>query len=440
MERIERKTDNINMFSLVDLIRLMKEKGVSRLYSKPLSENDNSKNQIYLGTSYEAFQILPHGEIVAYSELKRPNFKARVNLIWIDENGNCNNAPNAQMILYPKYPEVRLSGFLSGCKNAPSDAFRVISKSERTGEKDGKFLFFGIAGETIFAYVTRRDSFLSKEMYEKFMPAKELFIEVPLIINDTEEIIIAKLIDIYNGNPHELMRMEIDGSTIPYYAPNAPGYTLEALFGVIPNGKAEPDFMGWELKAHTQSVITLMTPQPDGGLHAELGAREFISRFGHPREDGTIYYTGITRVAEGKTYSYLDQEETRHLAILGYDYKEKKITDVNGCIAVIDHGETLETWSFSHILSIWSRKHDKTCYVRAKRTGNLVSYEKNVILCKKTSPTLLLDGITEGIVYYDPASKTDAYQRLKLRSQFRVKEADLSALYYTSRQVDLSKF
>lgn len=101
--------------------------------------------------------------------------------------------------------------------------------------------------------------------------------------------------------------------------------------------------MGWELKAHTQSVITLMTPQPDGGLHAELGAREFISRFGHPREDGTIYYTGITRVAEGKTYSYLDQEETRHLAILGYDYKEKKITDVNGCIAVIDHGETLET-------------------------------------------------------------------------------------------------
>ena len=50
------------------------------------------------------------------------------------------------------------------------------------------------------------------------MPAKELFIEVPLIINDTEEIIIAKLIDIYNGNPHELMRMEIDGSTIPYYA------------------------------------------------------------------------------------------------------------------------------------------------------------------------------------------------------------------------------
>lgn len=138
MERIERKTDNINMFSLVDLIRLMKEKGVSRLYSKPLSENDNSKNQIYLGTSYEAFQILPHGEIVAYSELKRPNFKARVNLIWIDENGNCNNAPNAQMILYPKYPEVRLSGFLSGCKNAPSDAFRVISKSERTGEKDGR--------------------------------------------------------------------------------------------------------------------------------------------------------------------------------------------------------------------------------------------------------------------------------------------------------------
>ena len=426
------------MFTLEDLVAVFKEKDVSKVIAKPLSENDNSKNQIYLGGSYEALQEIPHGEIIAYSALKRPNFKAKVDFSWINENGDEFIAPNTQMILYPKYPEVRLSGFLFGCKNAPSEDFKVISRDDRTGEKDGRYLFFGIRGEKVFSYVSRKGSSISIKMSEDYKETKDLFIDIPIEKKANDDALIAKLHEIYLTNPHLLVRLLADGDTlVEYTAPNAPGYTLEALFGVKPNGDSKPDYQGWELKTHSNSVVTLMTPQPDGGIHSEIGARDFVMRYGHETDDGSIYYTGIMRVAED-TPLYSAAEGKRHLEIVGYDKESKKITNVDGFIAVRENGDFIETWSFSHILSIWNRKHDQTCYVKSKRDGNMVSFGKIVILGKKTSAEYLLSALSDGIVYYDPASKISS-KALKLRSQFRVKESDIPHLYKASRIIDLSK-
>ena len=99
--------------SLGQLLGLMRHHGATRIYAKKLAPNDNSKNQVYLGGDFSALNIIPHGEI--YSDdadvagAVRDRAKALVDFYWIDEAGR-HQAPNTGLILYPKYPEVRMSG------------------------------------------------------------------------------------------------------------------------------------------------------------------------------------------------------------------------------------------------------------------------------------------------------------------------------------------
>lgn len=45
--------------NLVDLQSLFVKAGCKRLYAKSLAENDNSKNQIYFGSSLESLNLFP---------------------------------------------------------------------------------------------------------------------------------------------------------------------------------------------------------------------------------------------------------------------------------------------------------------------------------------------------------------------------------------------
>src|SRR3546814_8267202 len=65
--------------------------------------------------------------------------------------------------------------------------------------------------------------------------------------------------------------------------------------GHHPNGYAEPDFMGWEIKQYgvrdfvsfrTKSPVTLMTPEPTGGVYRTEGVAAFMKRFGYPDQAG----------------------------------------------------------------------------------------------------------------------------------------------------------
>ena len=90
----------------------MRHHGATRIYAKNLAPNDNSKNQVYLGGDFSALNIIPHGEIysddTAVAGAVRDRAKAKVNFFWVDEAGR-HHAPDAGLILYPKYPEVRMS-------------------------------------------------------------------------------------------------------------------------------------------------------------------------------------------------------------------------------------------------------------------------------------------------------------------------------------------
>ena len=135
----------------------MSDHGAYKILFKCLSENDNSKQQIYLGGSFEALNQIPFGEIVPDNIYgKVPNYKASLNFYWISDEGQIKQAPGAKLILYHKYPEVRLSGFLQGCSIAPSEYLQPVSEGKRkkNNNKDGRVLVLGIHRDgRIFAYL-----------------------------------------------------------------------------------------------------------------------------------------------------------------------------------------------------------------------------------------------------------------------------------------------
>lgn len=407
--------------------------GASEIIFKELSENDNSKNQVYLGGSYEVLQEIPHGDIITYADCKRPNMKAKLDFWWIRDDGTVGNAPGAQLILYPKYPEVRLSGFLKGCRTAPSDHFQTITRNDRTGMKDGRVLVLSPVGRRIYAYLAPRGSSIATYLIGQSHDG--LFGRIEFGFENSKSELICHLRKQYKTNPHERVRMYPDGSIRPYAARNAAGYTLEASFGIIPNGLPAPDFKGWELKCYDKSSITLMTPEPDGGLYDKLGAREFIKLYGHNSEDGGMYFTGPYRASVTTKFG-----RERKLIVNGFNSIDGKIENVDGSIILLQDKDTeLATWSFSHLLEHWSRKHNRACYVKYKKNPDgSISYREKVLLGEGTSPIFLLRAILANVVIYDPGSRVNADGELKARSQFRIKAKDLILLYNHTEYVDIS--
>ena len=422
------------MMDFNQLCSCLKQYSASGFIFKELSENDNSKNQVYLGGSYEVLQEIPHGAFVIYSDCKRPNMKAKLDFWWIDDKGSVSNAPGAQLILYPKYPEVRLSGFLQGCRNAPSNHFKVIKREERTGDKDGRVLVMAPVGERIYAYLAPRGLSIAAHLIG--LPHDGLFGHVEFGYEDSKTELIRHLRIQYATNPHELVRMFPDGEIRPYKARNAAGYTLEASFGIIPNGTPEPDFKGWELKCYGSSSVTLMTPEPDGGLYEKLGTRDFVEQYGHVAEDGGMYFTGPYRATENTKFG-----SPRKLVVEGFNMEEGKIEDVDGAIVLLQDEDTeLATWSFSHLLGHWGRKHNKACYVRyEKESDTQINYLPKVFLGEGTSPIFLLRAILANVVIYDPGSRVKLDGSMKARSQFRINHKDLCLLYSKYEYVDISK-
>jgi len=109
--------------SLTQLLHKYRKHGATRFFAKELAPNDNSKNQIYLAGDFSVLNVLPHSQIIEdtskIASSIRDRSKAQLDFYWANDSSII-KAPNTKLILYPKYPEVRLSGFLLGCKGAPN--------------------------------------------------------------------------------------------------------------------------------------------------------------------------------------------------------------------------------------------------------------------------------------------------------------------------------
>lgn len=429
-----------------ELARLLVECGVTQVLFKQLSENDNTKQQIYLGGSFEILNEIPFDTVKSDASARRPNFKARVPFAWINDEGEISDAPHAKLILYPKYPEVRLSGFLRDCPTAPSVYLQPVPKERRSGGRDGRLLILGIKpGQKVVAYLSPPQSPVSRSLansgnVDTRNAGSLQRLSLPQF-SDNRARLLSAMSDIVADGWHHACRLDKSGRIIEYNATNAAGYTLEALLGVVPNGIPGPDLLGWEVKSFSDPRITLMTPEPDGGFYGEQGVRAFLMRYGRWRDGVTKYFTGIHRAGA------INGTTNMTLSVDGFDPDTGTITDPGGGIFLNSHESELAAfWSFSRLLDHWGRKHSNALYVRYsvdKTTSRLqYRYDPNVYLGVGTDFSLFLQALVEGAIVYDPAPKawktSDMAWKTKARSQFRISFNRLPDLYHYFEEVTLS--
>lgn len=433
--------------SLATLLSRCKALGAVRVIAKPMAENDNSKQQIYLGGSFEALSALPFTNVREESALSRPNFKAALSFYWIDEKLNVEQAHGAQLILYPDYPEVRLSGFLKGCALAPSADLQHIPAGKRTHNNgpDGRVLFLAVAEDgKIYAWLAKGGSPIAHEFAQAqsrgAFVQSGVFSQLPLTGDrDPRATLIETIREIHHAGWHTGFRLDSAGTRIPYDKRNAAGYTLEGLLGVRPNSASAPDFLGFEIKAVSGSKITLMTPEPNGGFYGTHGVAAFVSKYGKPRPDGVTYFTGAHTVNTPCTSS------GQTLRLSGYDPTTGKINNVSGGIQLVDAQGTLSAeWSFSHLINHWGRKHASAAYIPYTKSPLLplqFHFKSPIFLAEGTTFDLYLRAMHNGQVIYDPGSKVTVLPTgksvVKARSQFRTSMRHLNTLYKSFVEIAL---
>jgi len=430
--------------NLRDIERAMIALGVTKLLFKYLSPNDNSKNQVYLAGSLDILNVLPMGEVRAVSTPKGKHIlSAAVDLHWLRFVGDPVPAPHAQLILYPQYPEVRLSGFLRGAPGAPNE---IMAPRD-----EGRVLFLGVTSSgRIIAYADRDAALLGELAALQDLEQTGAFRHLPIGTADTSrDRLLERLAAIALAGWLPAQKLQTDGLIGPCNGTNCGGYTLEAQLGIAPNGRSEPDFEGWELKSHGVTrfdrlgvgQLTLMTPEPTGGFYKLDGATSFVRRFGYAdrsNEDrlnfSSPHHAWIRNELTGLT-----------LNLLGYDREEERIIDAHSSFALLnDEGEVAAEWHYAGLLTHWNRKHDKAAYVPSLcQRGDPIQYRygSHVRLGTGTDFERFLSAISSGAIWYDPGIKLEGASttnpRLKRRSQFRIRSANLARLYAQFEDVAL---
>ena len=437
----------IDQPALAPIVAMMRHRGVRQIYAKVLSANDNSKNQPYFGGDFEVLNILPSADPVPdYSGTHRkPIFKAALDFAWLTANGNIHPAPDAKLILYPQYPEVRFSGYLRGCREGPSELMG-------TTRQPGRILMLGVTGEgQILGYAAGPDSPVAREINSLKEPERVgVFVRVPVAADqsDARSALLAQLCRIAGAGWIGSKRLDAAGRVVRYNAPNGGGYTLEAELGIRPNGHSDPDYRGWEVKQYQVAdfsdfrggPITLMTPEPTGGWYTEHGVESFLRRYGYPDtkgRSGRINFGGTHRFGERCARTGL------RLVLPGFDTPSGKIIDPTGGLALVDEsGAVAAEWSYAGLMAHWRRKHALAAYVPSlKRAEPLREYQYSnwIRLGEGTDFLRFLAAVAARRVYYDPGIKLEAAgagTRTKRRSQFRIRAADVRDLYHRMGSVD----
>ena len=446
--------------SIDQLSQIFKNQDVTRIYYKLLSPNDNSKNQPYMAGHLTDLGFIPTGTVTESSSAsgKKKDSKRKVKYLvdldysWLSPEGEIYLAPDAKLIYYPQYPEVRLSGFVTKCGFDMGGWMDPLKK----GRSEGRVLFFGITGaKEMLAYLAVPESRIAREVHDYSSVEitgvfKELIVESKGQVSSSKNILLQEIKRIHQKSWIESKKLNRDGVANRYRAQNGGGYTLEAELGVTPNGYADPDFMGWEIKQFgvkkcdliNSKVLTLMTPEPDGGFYVDQGVDAFMRKYGYesPSIKDRLDFTGRHLAGE------ICEKSGLMLVTEGYDIAGNVITDAAGCIALLDSdGNPASIWTFSKLMEHWKRKHAKAAYIPSlsrKEADNSKSYYycNNIRLFEGTTFIKLLHAITETHVYYDPGIKLEnasTTPRSKRRSQFRVKSRLLSNLYEKQSDIDV---
>jgi hypothetical protein len=433
---------------------MFKEHSCDFALVKKLASNDNTKNQIFLGSDLSEVSGIPTGILSSNTGTsQKSNSKSKsilhaaVSFNWLTPNGS-EEAPNAQIIYYPQYPEVRLSGILRGTTCSPS----ALLNPEKRGREIGRVLILGVSTETkrVFGVLLSAAAKSLSMLFEALTPESNgVFSKWQ--INTSKETssrgdIFHELCRIHGLGLIESKRLTKDG-VIPYAASNGGGYTLEAELGIRPNGYSLPDYQGWEVKQHKvdnfknslTGKITLFTPEPDGGLYLDEGLEFFVRNWGRKEHGGDrfdfagVHKAGVQSVRTGLT-----------LFVDGFEPASKEF-DIQGGIELRDDSNRVAArWSFTKLLEHWKKKHANAVYVPstgyAFEVHNVLtkcySFSNLVHIGMGTTFDKFLNSVVNGEVFYDPGIHLTPNIDSKKRSQFRVAAKNLSALYNKFEHID----
>jgi hypothetical protein len=430
----------MNQLPLDDIIAAFRRAGVTKLLVKRLAANDNSKQQVYLGGSFDLLNLLPlSGFRAKPSEGKRAIIHADLSLSWMRDDGTMSPAPHSKVILYPQYPEVRWSGFLLGARGAPTALMNEAARIE------GRILFLGVrADRTVVARVTTPDSPAAAELAEcGFFDDKAALAEYPLEDpGDQRDRLLSHLKLIAARGWVDPVRFDQEGRMVPCLGTNCGGVTLETLLGIRANSRSEPDFEGWEVKQfgvqdfkkyRALSPVTLMTPEPTEGYYVTSGIEAFIRKYGYPDTKGRA---GRLNVGGRFLAGTRLQRTGLTLRLVGLSESGDKVEDADGGIELVDdQGDVAARWPFAALLEHWNRKHAKAAYVPSMRQTEprRYRYADEAFLGIGTDFGLFLRGLSSRLIAYDPGIKLEGADgptpKSKRRSQFRISFTSLPAMY-----------
>ena len=359
------------------------------------------------------------------------------------EDGTLFPAPNAKFILYPKYPEVRLSGFARGCEQAPSALMNTPLA--------GRLLFLSVSSNSeILGFVTAPDSALASEFGAISSTVEGVFQTFTITGQNSRLVLLTELRRIHELGWITAKQLKSNGVIMPCAGTNCGGNTLEAELGVPQNGRADPDFMGWEVKSFGvekfdrigSANITLMTPAPTDGLYKSQGVEYFIRTYGYPDQKGKV---GRSNFSSPHKFGIRNHLTGLTLTLIGFDDLSGKIKSASGRIALIDAaGNEAAVWSFASMLTHWNRKHNQACYVPSLKTNETIleyHYGNLITLGIETDYEFFLQQMATGRITYDPGiwmkHIPGNQPEFKERSQFRMKSEHLGSLYKKNELVDV---
>ena len=404
------ETKNVNLGTELDkIVRMMSANGAKKIYFKPLAPNDNSKNQIYVGGNLASASIFKFNanEVIHEGEGRRQRAKVKTPFSWLQTDGTLSEAKQSKLIMYPQYPEVRFSGFLSGCKSPPECL---------SGREEGRLLIIGVCENSTIGYVVAKgDLIIQQAMDAPSLSTPSAFKEI--IFTREKQIPINEALSriIHNGPHNPCILKNIDGAKVEQHYSitnnNVAGYTMEAKLGILPNGDSKPDYQGYEVKTLLKTNVTLMTPEPDSGIYKEQGLKVFLKRYGYPSE------TGEYRLSKRHKVGVKHPDTGLTLTIdYGDFHPTEKRFNFGGSISLVeDDGTVAASWKLERIVSHWLTKHSSTVIVRAKKVGGKISYFPEVIFCQGPDPVGLIEGFVKGHICWDPGLKES-----KRRNQFRI--------------------
>lgn len=444
--------------SLAELSSVLSRHGVSEALIKPLSKNHNDKNQIYSGSDfaplYPTFDLEFSMRGASKSAKKAGKSAGKAipeavfrRFVWVDTDGGESTATGVRMIIYAQYPETRLSGFKTVDNMIPKT---LSVEYTRANEHAVRFLVLGRrgSGEAVAVMVAGpSDQFVEELGRLPNAPGSRVWKHLRLQSTAPERLL--GMLARTSGIRLPGRRLDPAGLTLPFNGTQVCGYTLEHALGIIPNSDKNGDFEGIELKTHTQSKVTLFTPEPDMGTYS-TSFPDFMKTYGYLDGSGHYRLTGVHRVGVRNGKSGLVLKIMNHER--GVSLASKADEDVHVGL-FDDDGQLAAGWSLERILNCWNSKHNEAVYIPAtkvacddaglKAGGHnfIVEFADQIMWCRQTSAEQLFEALYSGTLFLDPAPKycPEDVKLNKRRSQWRVNDITQAArhLYSEVRRISL---